>query len=368
MRSPNDSFAFCNALLRCSAVLALLACGCDVAQQPSYRGPTTETTFTANVIEVAEDDNALKTFIVFGKLKAARQSQLGFGRGGSVKTVLKRLGDRLNVGDKLAELDNAQLENQKQATEQTLSRIKNDLQASRGTTSSSLEQQTQQLEKQLEELELELAKGVIVAPYASVIVQSNVEVGSLVSPATPAFQVIEDAPPLVEASLPRSAAALVDVDQSVYVNVGNQDVIATLKAKSPLQDATASQRILLEFSEALPTNSWAYGQVVEIRVLIRTNVSGFWLPLSALQREANGLWSVLIVVANEDSQDPEFRIDRRILEIVQLEDESALVRGSLSDGDLVVVNGTHRIVPGQQVDPVDVSGEFKPPFQSETAE
>ncbi len=325
-------------------------------------------TLRVNVIEVTQDENARKTFIVFGKLKAARQSQLGFGRGGSVKSVFKQLGDRLNVGDKLAELDNDQLENQKQTTEQTLSRLKNDLQASRGTVSSSLDQQVTQVEKQLQALELELANSVIVAPYPSLVVQRNIEVGSLVSPATPAFQIIEDAPPFVEASLPTSVAALINVGRSVYVKVGKQDLTAKLKAKSPLQDPTASQRVLLEFSADLPTNAWAYGQVVEIRILTRTNVSGFWLPLSALQREANGLWSAFVVVPTEESDESEFQVERRMLEIVQLEEESALVRGSLNDGDLVAFNGTHRIVPGQQVEPVNVSDEFQPPFQSEPAE
>ena len=346
----------------------MLVFGCDVGQQPTVQTAARQTVLNVNVIEVTEDENALKTFIVFGKLQAARQSQLGFGRAGRVKTVLKQLGDQLEVGDKLAELDNEQLESQKQNADQTLTKLRNDLQAARGTTTSTLNQQVQQVEKQLKELELEIANGVIAAPYPSVVVQRNIEVGSLVSPGTPAFQVIEDAPPQVEASLPRSAAALVNVGQSIFVKIGSEDRIATLKAKSPLQDPTASQRILLEFNQELPQDSWAFGQVVEIRVLVRTKVSGYWLPLSALQREANGLWSALLAVAVGNSEDQEFRIERRMLEVVQLEGDFALVRGSLADGDRVVVNGTNRIVPGQNVDPLDVSGDYRPPFQSEPAE
>lgn len=368
MRSPIDSVEFFRPLAYLSTVLAILAFGCDVGQQPSYRAAATDPTLNVNVIEVAKDENPFKSFIVFGKLKAARQSQLGFGRGGSVKAVLKQLGDRLNAGDKLAELENAQLENQRQTTEQKLSRLKSDSQASRGTASSSLSQQVKQVEEELTALELELANSIIVAPYPSLIVQRNVEVGSLVSPATAAFQIIEDAPPLVEASLPTSTAAMVNVGRSIYVKVGDQNAIAKLKAKSPLQDPTASQRVLFEFSEDLPANSWAYGQVVEIRVLVRTNVAGFWLPLSALQHQANGLWSALVVVSAEDPNNSDFRIERRVLEILQLEDEFALIQGSLNDGDRVVVNGTHRIVPGQTVNPVNVSGEFKQPFEAETTE
>ncbi len=72
--------------------------------------------------------------------------------------------------------------------------------------------------------------------------------------------------------------------------------------------------------------------------------------------------------SRKDAEDAPLRVARRILEIVQLEDDQALVQGSLDVGELVIVNGTHRIVPGQQVTTINVSNEFKAPFQPETAE
>ena len=173
MRSLNDSVAFFPPLAYLPVVAAILVCGCDVAQQPSLQAVAKQTVLNVNVIEVTEDQNALRTFIVFGKLKPARQSQLGFARGGRVKAVLKQLGDQLEVGDKLAELDNAQLENQKQSAESTLAKLKNDLQAAQGNAVSTVNRQIAQVEKQLKELDLEIANGVIAAPYPSLVVQRS---------------------------------------------------------------------------------------------------------------------------------------------------------------------------------------------------
>ena len=354
-----------------SVACLLLICisGCGAALDPAFVDPGAVKVLNVNVIAAERDPNALKTVICFGKLRAARQSRLGFGRSGRVKTVYKnQLGDRAAEGDKLAEIEQTQLEDQKRKINQAISQAKQDLQNSTGSRLASLQQQIQKLESQLKEVDLELKNGVIVAPYPCLITERSVETGTLVSPTTPAFQIIEDAPPLVEASLPRAAAAQLEADQMVLVGIGNSQVVAKIIARSPLQDPTGSQRILLEFAGELSPDSWAYGQVVEVRFLNRTGKSGFWLPLSALQRNANGLWSALVAQPQGDAEDAPLQVARRILEIVQLEDEQALVQGSLDEGELVIVNGTHRIVPGQQVTTINVSNDFTAPFGLETAE
>ena len=84
---------------------------------------------------------------------------------------------------------------------------------------------------------------------------------------------------------------------------------------------------------------------MEVQFLIETENSGFWLPYSALQREASGLWSVFVLEAEGDRQ----IVGRRIVEMVQLEETHTLVRGALSAGDVFIEDGLNRIVPGQAV-------------------
>ncbi|NEQ11988.1 MAG: hypothetical protein F6K37_40860, partial [Moorea sp. SIO4E2] len=44
-----------------------------------------------------------------------------------------------------------------------------------------------------------------------------------------------------------------------------------------------------------------------------------------------------------------FSVKRRDVEILQTQSNRILVRGTLQPGDQVIVGGTHRLVPGQQV-------------------
>lgn len=74
---------------------------------------------------------------------------------------------------------------------------------------------------------------------------------------------------------------------------------------------------------------------------------GYWLPVAALVRGGRGLWSCF-VLSEPDGSDT-FQVLRRDVEILQTERDRVLVRGTLQSGDRAIINGTHRLVPGQRV-------------------
>ncbi|MEO1613271.1 MAG: hypothetical protein AAFU55_13105, partial [Pseudomonadota bacterium] len=45
------------------------------------------------------------------------------------------------------------------------------------------------------------------------------------------------------------------------------------------------------------------------------------------------------------------------VEVIHAESERVFVRGTFRDGDFVVVDGAHRIAPGQAVVPIPVGGD-----------
>ena len=51
----------------------------------------------------------------------------------------------------------------------------------------------------------------------------------------------------------------------------------------------------------------------------------------------------------------------KVWEIVQLEDDWALTQGPLKEGERVIVNGSHRVVPGQKVTTTDITDQFEKP-------
>ena len=73
-------------------------------------------------------------------------------------------------------------------------------------------------------------------------------------------------------------------------------------------------------------------------------------------REGNGLWSVFVIdPANNPAEETpglsESRVTRKIVEVIQLDEDRVLIEGKIADGDFVIANGVDRVVPGQTVEP-----------------
>ena len=161
------------------------------------------------------------------------------------------------------------------------------------------------------------------------------------------------------------------VDQLLWVSVGEQVVQAQVRTRSPIETSIGSQTVSLQITTDLAQNSWGVGQLVEIRFTLPTKNSGYWLPISALNREPNGLWSALFIADGTDEGDTDLSesvsnragatVVRKLLEIIQLENGWALAEGPLNEGEQVIVNGTHRVVPGQGVATTDITDQLKKP-------
>lgn len=352
-------------LLLCLFLVLMSGCdqfGGDVVDQPANTAEP-PSPLTVNVIQVNRVEQAIETAVFFGTLEPNRKSRLGFGRAGRVKSVFKLIGEQSVAGEKLAELEQDQLENQKSEVEQKLLEAQQALQPGEQNPSLAAQQQITLLESQLREIDLELAKGIIAAPYDCLIAEKNLEVGDLVSPSTAAIQVIEDNGISVITNLPRKIADALNVGQSVWVGVSGESVSAQIKTKSPVETSAGSKTVTLQVTGPM-SDPWTYGQTVEIRYFIPTKNSGFWIPLSALTEETNGLWSVLTVketLAADTAGDNRQELVQKVIEIIQLEDEWALASGALVDGEMVVVSGTHRVVSGQPAKVNDVTGGYKIP-------
>ncbi|MGB3515160.1 MAG: hypothetical protein WBA43_01800, partial [Elainellaceae cyanobacterium] len=77
---------------------------------------------------------------------------------------------------------------------------------------------------------------------------------------------------------------------------------------------------------------------------------GYWVPTTALVPGVRGLWTAYTVTPDEDAQEPaRFIVNRQEVEILHMETERVLVRGTLQPGDRLVAEGSQRLVPGQTV-------------------
>ena len=351
--------------------LSLIVVGCDQGNSGSPFGNATGAntaapTLNVNAMRATKVDGAVQTSIFFGTLKPNRQSQLRFRQGGRIKTMLKDVGQTFQAGEQIATLELGQLEQRESELESAIQQAGQNLQANQPNI--------QQLQAQLNEVQLQLEKGYIVAPYDCLLASQNASVGDLVSPQSPVLTVIESQPVHVDANLPLRFVQGLSIDQLVWVDIGNNAVRAQLKTKSPLESTAGSRVVSFQVTDPIEPKDWSFGQTVKIGFLTNTANSGYWLPTSALSRESTGLWSALVLKkesadeesddeSDNESSDPsdDFNVQRKMLELIQLEDDWALVKGSLTDGEFVIVNGSHRVVPGQRVNVTDVSAEFEAP-------
>lgn len=357
----SNSTWYANRISACATVTALVMLGCDANRSSTESGSArAREPMLVNTLRLVEVQDSLKTEVGFGKLKPNRSARLSFVRPGMVKTVLKNSGDLCVEGEALAILDQQLLEQQQESLAANLARLKQNPQAA---------QQAAETTAQLKETEAQLATGTIKAPFDSVVVACNIKQGSQTSPAIAAFIVAENTIPFIETSLPKDVVLQLQPDQKLWAAIGGKAIVSKVKIQpDALGDATlrvkANRTLRLEFEEELPDDSWVFGDVVEIRFYVHTGQSGFWVPISALQQDNKGQWSVSVIVDLNQQR----LLERRPVKVLQLEDEFALVVGNIVADDEVVADGGHRVVAGQQVKPIDKSKKFSPPFRKEIAD
>jgi multidrug efflux pump subunit AcrA (membrane-fusion protein) len=337
------------------------AAGCRPPADGNPEPPATVAIKTVNVIRVVREENSSETATYFGTLQPVRRSQPRFQKPGIVSS-LAPLGSRLAAGEQLGILEQDELQDR-------LDEIQTELQQLRQVGTDQL--RIGQLEAADREVDQELAKGVITAPWDCLVTDRFLDEGSLASPQTPTLEIVETLPPRVEIRLPRRVADRLELDQLIWVVMDNRPVRFRVSYRSIEEKPAGSKTLRLTLQDELPNIPWAFGQTVEVRFNLSAGGSGFWLPLSALNRDASGLWSIYTVdsantpdeqpASIDDSPRTAAIVQRKIVNIVQLENTWALVEGALGDNQQVVVNGAHRIVTGQRIQTNDVTDQYTRP-------
>ena len=294
-----------------------------------------------------------------GMLNPLRTSQLGFESSGVVTLINVREGDRVAAGDALIALDmaagwadlmvaqanvanaRASLLAQQAQLELARSNLRRDadivargLGAAQRTEElaiqgrvaearlSMLETALQSATAQLELAQVRFRKLQINAPFAGIIQSRGVGEGTI--------------------GLPESAMNYLQVGQSYQFRVAERQVSGVLKAVLPVADqVTGTITALFELQD----KSLFAGVVAELLLTADVQAAGYWLPLSALAESQRGLWAVLVVKGEGEVS----VVESRLVEVIHRGDDAVYVRGTLREGELVIVDGTARIVPGQGV-------------------
>lgn len=321
-----------------------------------------------------------------GRVVGRRTSDLGFDTSGLLDAVLVREGDRVKKGDVLARLNATRLEAHRHRllAEQALARatyketeaklalakitaerqkslLRSDNVSRQAYDEARFEEQAilatleansaaiKQAEAAVAATDADIALARIVAPFDGIVVARMVDEGVALGSATPVLRLIEDAAMEVRIGVPPAVAADLKTEQTYDIEIFGKAYRGRLRAVLDALDlATRTVPAIFVIDGRLDGAPLRSGELAILEVTNFVADEGYWLPLGALVGGRRGLWDALALMPMED--EPElYRTVRRGVEVLQTEAERVFVRGAIADGDLIVTDGIHRIVPGQIV-------------------
>ena len=215
-----------------------------------------------------------------------------------------------------------------------------------------------QLDASLKQLDVELEKSILLAPFDGIVSVRSVDEGVVVGGGQAVLSLVEAAPLEARVGVPPQVADTLQVGSEHRVTVGTLALSAPILALLPELDATSrTVTVVLQ----IPTADLTVGQTVHLNLSETQVTEGFWLPTTALVPGERGLWSAYVLTepaaASGEPSSETYQVSRREIEVVHTEGASGdippenrvLVRGTLQAGERVIATGTHRIVPGEWV-------------------
>lgn len=317
-----------------------------------------------------------------GLVVARRTSQLGFAAGGRVTGVDVDVGDRVQAGQPLGRLDPRDLQAQLAAAEASMAEARANYQLSRTV----VERQTKLFERghvaqqrvdeataqasaaaarieaanaQADALRVAIDLSVIRAPFAGTVTNRMIDEGAIAIPGAPILELVEDGKLEARIGLPAPSVSDLIAGQRVELISDRGPVAAKLRSSTGVVDQT--QRTVMVIFDIISPEDVSTGAIVRLSLDRTVQERGIWLPVSALTESARGLWSVYVAAPANDG----WTAQPQLVEIVQTEGDRVFARGTVRDGDKIIIDGLGRLVPSQPVQPVEQAPSLASTLQGE---
>lgn len=201
-----------------------------------------------------------------------------------------------------------------------------------------------ELEASLHQAEVDLEYAKLAAPFSGVVVERRMDPGEIAA-AGQTLLILQSKEREVWIGFPEPVAHQFSIGDEVELRQSTNTI--QVKVESILPQVDPSTRTRAVVFKPLPESQLdPVGSIVRTTVSQQVDGHGIWIPATALSPSSQGLWAVFVV---EESAEGNPVVRRRDVELIHMDNDRAYVRGTLSDGDNVVVNGIHRLVPGQKV-------------------
>lgn len=303
-----------------------------------------------------------------GIIQPRRSSDLGFADGGRIAALNVDIGDRVTDGQILAVLDTRALRSQLASAEARV----NEARASHALAMNTVERQQTLMQRghvsqqrvdealaqaatadarieaakaQADTLRVQIDLASIRAPYPGMIMARNYDEGAIAPRGAPVFELVETGALEARLGLPANLASTLEPGKVYALESDGGPIDARLRSVTGVIEA--GQRSVTTVFDVTDPRTVSPGAVVRLSLSRDVEENGLWLPVSALAEGQRGLWSLYIAVPQEGG----WVARPGLVEVVQSDGERAFVRGAVSDGDRIIIDGLQRVAPGQAVAP-----------------
>lgn len=327
-----------------------------------------------SVMQAKQQNSYYITREFIGTIVTARTSDLSFELHGLLMNLYKDEGDVVTKGEVIAKLDTEKLELKKKALLAQKQALVADFDLASLTrkrreqllTSNHVSKQQydeakfheqalkakiEQTEANIRDVEVDLAKSKLHAPYSGVISHRYLDEGVVIQPGQRILQIMEVNQLEIRVGIPIQFVKHFKIGSRYQIKIENKTYVGKLTRILP-NVASETQTVTMVFKLAKPITV-SSGEVVRLTIKQKVHETGFWVPIDALTSSLRGLWSVYIAtplkVTNKAKTNVK-QVKRAEVEVLYNENGKAFVRGTLTNGDLIITGGTHRVVPGQEIE------------------
>ena len=300
------------------------------------------------ILEVKMMDSYKITREFPGKLLPAQQSNLAFEIPGKINVINVDIGDAVKKGQILAELDNreatAQLKQAKAKYDlalQILNRYK-DLRSEGHISIQDLDNANSEeliAKSQYEFYKVKLEQTKLIAPFDGVIQNRYLDTGSVINGGIPILEILGSKNVEAHISIPLKFIDKLNIGNFYDFKIGNKKSKGVLARLAPMTPGGSDNRLaIFKFDTFFDP-----GSIAELKLSLNIQGRGTWVPIKSLSQSEQGIWAIYTI--NDKKV-----VERDLVEILYFEGEYAFVNGTIKDGDLIVLGGATKIIPGKKID------------------
>ena len=333
----------------------------------SLKAPSVAKLHRVDVMPIELQQQYTSTRTVVGKIEASQTANVGFDLSGIVVTTLVDEGEEVTKGQLIAVLDNQRQLAQMNELNATLARTQADARLAKLSEQRVTELVAKKLEprQRLDEvteasaaakaliaevrakqqsLQVELQKTRLKAPFDGVVLTRTIDAGTVVAPGQGVYEIQLRAQLKARIALSTDDAYSLVEGHSYPLNIGDKQVSAVLLSIAK-QRRTDTRTIDAIFTLPEEVQQVVPGDLVSIQLSRSATARGAWVSRQALSSGVRGLWNIFVVTKDQGAE----TIQSKLVEVLHADEQNAYISGAFSNDELLVINGLHRLVPGQLV-------------------